>query len=270
MIGLVRSEIRKVLSTKFWWVLLLIAFGYVAMTEALLAFTFSLTDSFDTGTGETLPLPEGSDLALMIYSTGSSFGYVFAAILGAMLVSTEFRFQTVTWTFLAEPHRGRVLGAKLIAVLPFAMLIGLGLVFAGGLGGGTLALTGKDPGFGEWAIWEYFLRCLLSITIWGLVGVGLGTLVKNQIAAIIGLLGFTQFLEPILRMLPLFTGQQYAFLNYLPGSVGDAISGNGLYNVLAASTGESLSLGLALVVLLGYAALFTIVGYFTTIRRDVS
>src|SRR6202034_530663 len=47
----------------------------------------------------------------------------FALLAGALSVTTEFRHQTVTATFLIIPRRGRVLAAKLIT------LTGAGLVF---------------------------------------------------------------------------------------------------------------------------------------------
>ena len=37
------------------------------------------------------------------------------------------------------------------------------------------------------------------MALWGAIGVGLGVLVTNQVAAIVIVIAFTQFVEPILR-----------------------------------------------------------------------
>ena len=40
---------------------------------------------------------------------------------------------------------------------------------------------------------------LLAFVLWVLVGIGVGALVRNQVGAIVGVLVFTQFLEPVGR-----------------------------------------------------------------------
>ena len=40
---------------------------------------------------------------------------------------------------------------------------------------------------------------LLAFVLWVLIGVGVGALVRNQVGAIVGVLVFTQFLEPVGR-----------------------------------------------------------------------
>ena len=271
MIAIVRSELRKVVSTKVWWILLFVLMGYVGLTQALLVWTVAHSAALETGTGQAMPMPTGADAARMIYATGASFGYVFPAIIGALIVTNEYRYLTITPTFLAEPHRGRVLAGKCVAALPFAALTGVAITVTSLIfGAGVLALLGKPTALNEAATWEFFARCTVAMTLWGLVGVGLGALVKNQVAAIVGLLGFTQFLEPILRMLPMFNGNNYPVLNYLPGAVGDAVSGMSLYSFMSQSPADPLAFGWAVLVLAGYAALFCVVGYFATLRRDVS
>ena len=46
---------------------------------------------------------------------GSGFeGYLFALLLGTLMVTAEFRHKTVTTSFLVTPHRPRFVGAKLL------------------------------------------------------------------------------------------------------------------------------------------------------------
>ena len=42
---------------------------------------------------------------------------------------------------------------------------------------------------------------VVALVLWALVGVGFGSVLTNQVAAIVVLLAFTQFVEPLLRLL---------------------------------------------------------------------
>ncbi|MDR1807000.1 MAG: ABC transporter permease subunit [Propionibacteriaceae bacterium] len=282
MIAGFRSEFRKFFSTRMWWVMLLIAVAYVGGTAAIMAFLFDFTIDSSPEL-DTISLEGFIDLSQTIYSLGATFGYVFPVLVGALSVTGEYRHQTVTPTFLADPNRVRVLVTKLLAAIPLGLLYGV--VTIGGtvaLGGGVLALLDRPTGLTETSTWLYLGRSVLALTVWALVGIGLGALLKNQVAAIIVAIVFTQFLEPMLRVIPAMTGRPLEFLNYLPGAVSDSIVGKSMFMGMNVSLTEDagqvdqlagyslLSPGLAVAVLAGYALVFAIAGYFTTWRKDVS
>jgi len=274
MIAGLISEFRKFFSTRLWWVILLVAFGYVGLTAGMFAFMFDYGSNQSDGSAA---MGDQVGLAKMIYSLSASQGFVFPLLIGTMSVTGEFRHQTITPTFLAEPRRWRVLAAKMISCVPLGALYGVVTMAACVLvGGGLLALFGYDTGLSDSSTWETLGRIVLGLTIWALVGVGFGVLLKNQVAGILVVLAFTQFVEPTIRLIPVLTKHPFGFVSYLPSAAGEAISGPGLLSLM--TTGDSspinsntlLSLPWGIGVLLAYGVVFAVIGYFTTLRRDVS
>ena len=93
-----------------WWLLALLLVGYVAFLAggfgAFLGWSIENPDlAENTGTARSCRPACGS--APLLYSFASSVGYVFPVLLGALAVTGEFRHQTLTPTFLAEPRRRR-------------------------------------------------------------------------------------------------------------------------------------------------------------------
>ncbi|WP_244303173.1 hypothetical protein [Leucobacter coleopterorum] len=67
------SEIRKVRSTRLWWILAIVLAGYSAMMSALFAFMFSSMGELLGGSGIDMPAQQTAN---MVYSSVSTFGYV--------------------------------------------------------------------------------------------------------------------------------------------------------------------------------------------------
>ncbi|WP_435300554.1 ABC transporter permease [Timonella sp. A28] len=260
------SEYRKFVSTRMWWILLIIMVVYMGATAAGMAFMFTV-DAGDTGQ-DAMALDPATAPSI-VYTTSVSFGYVFPALIGVLSFTGEFRHKTITPTLLAVPKRGRILWAKMCAAIPMGVFYGLGGTFGCvALGGLVLSVGGVDPQLGSADTWEIIGRSVLSTTIWLIVGVALGSIITNQVAAIVTLIVFTQFIEPIARIaLPAAPGGD-AIAQYLPGGAGDAIAGGSFY-ALSSST-ELLPLWAAIAVLLGYAVLFAAIGRVTTLKRDIS
>jgi ABC-2 type transport system permease protein len=177
---------------------------------------------------------------------------VLAPIMGVLCVTGEYRHKTITTTLVLTPVRPRVLGAKVIATALWAVLLALlslvavavvALPWNAALGGVTSQVTDQAgavvPGLVASAI-------LLS-----LFGLGFGTLVKNQVAAILLTIGGTLILESIL--IALARAIFHYDLNWLPNGAGAA---------LAWWQGG--------VVMLAWGLVPLALGYFTTFRRDVT
>jgi hypothetical protein len=107
-----------------------------------------------------------------------------------------------------------------------------------------------------------------ALAIWCVIGVGLGTLLTNQVASIVVILAFTQFVEPILRIGLVAIDPLAGAQKFLPGAAAEALAGSSLYS----TTGMLglLDRGWGAVVLLAYAAVFALLGRYLTLRRDVS
>ncbi|MCL2090233.1 MAG: ABC transporter permease [Micrococcales bacterium] len=259
-------EFRKYFSTRTWWALLLVTVAWTGMNVAMMVFTVHFGGA---EMDEDMFVPAGDDLARLLYSMGTTFGFVFPAIVGAMSVAGEYRHQTLTPTLLADPVRWRVLAAKFVSVVPLGALYAVAVIVGCLLlGAAPLALLGDATGLGDGQTWEMFARMVLAMVLWGLVGVGLGALVTNQMVAIVSLLGITMFLEPTLRMLPMLIGNDIPLLSYLPGALGDSVTGESMYTMLSDQT-SLVSLGPAVLGLLAYGVVLTVAGYFLRFRKDV-
>jgi ABC-type transport system involved in multi-copper enzyme maturation permease subunit len=207
-------------------------------------------------------------IASSVYTLAVALGYIFPAVLGAMVVTSEFRHRTITMTLLAEPRRTLVLGSKLTAVLPFAVVVALAGVLGAVLGGATtLAVLGEPTFLADPAMQRTIALSVVALVIWGLVGVGFGSVLTNQVAVIVVLLVFTQFVEPLLRLLLAQFEATEMVSKFLPGAAGEAIAGSSLY--VSSGLADLLSPWQGALVLLGYAVVFTVIGRLTTFRRDV-
>ena len=232
----VRSESVKQVTTSMWWLLAIILVAYVAFTAAALGFVFAASAS-GALPGQQMTI-DPSILPPTIYSSATSVGYVFPLLIGTLMVTSEFRHQTLTPTFLAFPRRGTALAGKVVV----GILLGL--------------------------LW----RMLIAFVLWVLIGIGVGALVRNQVGAVVGVLVFTQFLEPIGRVAGSFVDGLSDVVRFLPGAAGDALVGASVFTGIGPTGGDggTLEWWAGGIVLLAYAAVFLVVGWATTWRRDVS
>ena len=271
----VAAEFSKILTTRMWWILALVLFGYIALLAGGLAALFGGLDSgaispdaMNTGGGTGLT-GVGS-IPPLIYSFAASVGYVFPVLLGALATTGEFRHQTLTPTFLATPKRGRVLGAKTIALFVVGAALGVvGLAASVGVGALVLGGFGVDPLLADGETWGLIGRTVLAMAVWAVIGVGLGVLVPSQVASIVIVLAFTQFVEPLLRFASTFTQVTADIGKFLPGAASDALVGASFFT-LASPGGALLTSWQGAIVLLAYGLLATVLGYFISWKRDVT
>jgi ABC-2 type transport system permease protein len=185
-----------------------------------------------------------------------SIASAFAAILGVLSLTTEFRHGTVRPTFLASPARTRVLVAKLIAIAVFGLAlgaVGIGLSYAIGTicmdaRGVTSLLGGSD-------IALVFAGAIAATVLWGVFGVAIGAVVRNQVGALVGLLIWSLFVESILFALVPSAGR------FLPGQAASVLT--------QIDTPHQLSVTAGVLVFLAYIAVAAVAGAMVTERRDV-
>ena len=269
MTAALRAEYRKLVTTRLWWVLLLGMAGYMAFLGAVMAFAYTGADAAGAQP-DGLGLPtSGSDLARTVYGLAPSLGYVFPAVVGALSVTSEFRNMTVTPTFLAEPRRGRVLVAKLLASIPVGVMFGVAGTAGAVLGGApTLALRDQPTLLGEPAVLQTLLLSVVALAVWCVVGVGFGAVLTHQVAAVVVLLAFTQFVEPLVRLGLSAVDSLSEIARWLPGAAGEAIAGASVYG--AGDPGALLPWWGGLLVLSGYGVTFAAIARVTTLRRDIT
>lgn len=272
MRAVVVSEYRKLMTTNLWWILGLLMIGYMAFLGAALA--FGTTVEAPEGTGGTGGMGgDGEltdlDIAQSVYTVSASLGYVFPLVVGALMMTGEFRHQTITPTLLAEPRRGRILIAKLIVAAAVGAAYGVAGTLGGVLGAvPVLALQDVPLQLGEAEVLGNLAMSVLALAIWAVLGVGVGTVLSNQVAAVVAILAFTQFVEPILRFGLGAVDALSGAGRLLPGAAAEAIVGASFYS--ASGLVDLLSRPAGAAVLLTYALVLAAIGRWTTLRRDIT
>ncbi|MET0789098.1 MAG: ABC transporter permease [Cellulomonas sp.] len=264
------TEYRKLVTTRLWWILLLAMVVYMAFLSAVLGWGISQGGGMagTTGGADDVVL-EPDAVVRAVYTIAVTFGYVFPLVVGALSVASEFRHQTITPTLLAEPRRTLLLSAKLVAAAVLGLVYGLvGTLAAVGAGAGVLTLLGKPTFLGDASTWRTIALSALALALWAVVGVGFGSVLTNQVAVIVVVLAFTQFVEPVLRFVLSLTSWGPGIAAYLPGAAGEAVSGGSFYS--ETGVGTLLEWWQGALVLLAYGVGLAAIGRVTTFRRDIT
>jgi ABC-2 type transport system permease protein len=253
MSALLRSEFRKVATIKLWWGMLL---GSMALS-ALSVIAQIATNGLKNNPAAPLDNPVTQRA---VFSSAVS-GYIFSVVVGIILITTEYRHFTSRPTFLLEPRRARVVLAKLLVAAGVGLLYGIGCVAV------SLAiivpwLSAKGIAI-DWTangLVVVILGALGVVAIFAVVGVGVGVLFRNQIAAVITTLAYLFVVEPLIAVIPVVKD----VYRYLPGAAGDALTGVARNQALLLANWQG---GL---LLLGWGLLFALLGLVITVRRDIA
>lgn len=260
-----KAEVRKLFTTRLWWLLALVLVAYLVFIGAVMAFSFTVDpESMGGGAG----MPEGEELARVIYSLTSPIGYVFPLIVGSLLFTGEFRHKTITASLLAQPNRTILMGAKLAAAVVVGLVYGVIGTASTVLGSAPiLAWRGDGAYLTAGSVLTLLGMSVLVMALWAVLGTAIGSVLTNQVAAIIVILAFTQFVEPIARVALGAWDATSEVAKYLPGAAADAMLGASFF--AQDTSTDLLSRGAGAAVLLGYVLLFVLIGRFVTLRRDV-
>ncbi|WP_109473844.1 ABC transporter permease subunit [Ornithinimicrobium cavernae] len=278
MSHLVRSELRKYFSTRMWWGMALSMFLIGAVFAAFTG-GFTLYGELPAGSGDTMikladVLPELT-AARMIYAGGIQFAYMLALVIGVLSMGQEFRHKTVSGTFLAGPRRHQVVFAKVIGLLVIIVVNAVAHIAGAVLGGGILLTTAGMSVIPDTAgLLQTFALMLLILVVWGLIGLGLGVLLTNQVAALFLGIAFTLIVEPLIAFGLTFVDGGEAFAKFFPSQAATATLSlfSGVDDAVAemmGAAGEQLTWWTGALTLLVYAAIMTLIGLWLTRRRDI-
>lgn len=263
MTRLVTAELLKLRTTRLWWGLLI----GVAVTSLLGVLAQALI------AGRTIQgVVAGSldDPATVrgIYTAGLQTAYLCTLALGIIAMAGEFRHQTITSTFLAAPRRLRVVLAKAVTLL-FAG-IGYGLAAMGTgvvVGAAIVSLRGGQTMLLSDGVPRALMTSTLAVALWALIGLGVGTLIRNQIVALLVGVGVAFLAEPLLS-LGLNAAHVGWLAQYLPSQATAALVSPAAE--AAGVTSDYLPWWGGGLVLAGYAVVSGGVGALVTLRRDVT
>jgi ABC-2 type transport system permease protein len=246
-----RAESRKLLTTQVWFWMFALQVGLTLLVACLAS---AFTKTTDTG----VPI-EG------ILNGTVGFAVLIASVLGVIGITGEYRHLTVTPTFLSIPVRGTVIGAKLVTYLITGLVLGVVAVAVSlAVAVPWLSARGFDVDLGTESTVRIIVGGIIAAGIWGIIGVGVGALLRNQVAAVVGIVLYRFLIEGILSAIP----KVQAAYPYLPGGATTSLlatpdtTDGAPYTLLSPWVGGLL--------LLAYGLVFAIVGSRLTVRRDVS
>lgn len=254
MSRLIAAEVRKLHTTRLWLWLLVAAMAITALYASL---TIAFADDPDT---LTLPMASLAGQRSLL-ATGAAAAAPLAAVLGAIGVTVEHRHRTATMTYLATPARGRVVLAKLVTYTLVGAAYGLVclttsiVIAAPWLSGQHIQLVLTHSG-----VPAVLAGVVAATALFGLLGVAVGAIVRDQAAAVVSLLVYLFVLEPIATNFAALG----SWINYLPGAARAALTQTVLTNR------DFLTPWHGGLVLLAYGLVLTGLGLRTTRRRDIA
>jgi ABC-2 type transport system permease protein len=246
MIRLVRAELTKLATTRLIYGLAAAMAAFAVLTVAA-----NLLDRQDAPplSADHFPMLVGGPVTLL---SGA------ALVLGIVGMAGEFRHQTVTQTFLVTPDRGRVVAAKLVAYplagIALALVI---LAFTAAVAAGWLAAKGITPSLLDARLVRVLLGAVLAAGLCGLLGVGVASLVRNQVAALVGVAVWVLVVEGLLMSLL----HAPSLGRWLPSAAAAALTNPG---------GAGLSRLAGALLLAAYALGLALIGTRLVVRRDIT
>lgn len=253
---MIRAELLKLTTTKLLWILAGSALAWVALNVVLLV----LVVPGAAGTFSIDPLLDEDYLGSVIATAGNATAFIL--VLGIIGMTSEYRHMTITSTFLAQPRRGRVVGAKALTFAVVGAVLGIAAVATSAVLL-MLLLIGRDHADVPLArVGTVVLGVMLGMALYAIVGVSLGALIKNQIAATVLALLWVFLAEPLLSFaLP-------AWGKWLPGGALNAAMDVRFDGQLQET--DLLPVWGGALLLLAYAAVLAALALATTTRRDIT
>lgn len=180
----IRSEVRKILSTRSVWLLL------------LLGVVLEIVSSFiGMAAGKPTDFPARLDQISFLHFGTTNVCLLFV-ILGIRAVGDEFAYDTITPSLQVDSNRTRLLGAKaltyagagaLYAVLTLGILVPAAAVI--------VHTRNLDVAISGGPVMGAAAGSLAAVVLWAAIGVGLGAIVRHRVPVLVGTLVWLAILE---------------------------------------------------------------------------
>ena len=262
MIRLVRTEWLKLRTIRLPYRLLAATAVLTALVTILIASRAGqdvgpMGQHFGTPEGLLPPLDTAAGLNRVV--TVTRFGLLFATVLGVIVSSGEFRHGTATPTYLATPHRDRVMIAKIVAATVVGLVFGaIASGVATGIGLAFVSAKGFAVAVSGGTMLRYAAGSVLAAGLFAAIGVAVGALIRQQVPAILGIFVWGLVAEGILASNFPSVGR------YLPYTAANAMSAP------AGDPGTTLAFGAAAALLAGVAILVSAIASRTTVQADIA
>lgn len=242
---LVRSELRKLTSTKMPW-------GFLAVLVVISA-TTAVAVIFGTDMDGSKAFISTADdqQSLVAFAANAT---IIGGLFGAMAVAREYAHATVVPTFLATPKRSKAVSAQLTATFIAGSVLG---AVGGGLTVGAVAVALPYTDFAFMIAMGDVLRVMAASAFTGaagaVLGAGIGALVRNTGGAVTGAV-LVLLVAP-----PLVTQLASGAASWIPSTLADVLSG----------VADQVAVLSAVGAIAAWAIVPALVGLVTVQRRDV-
>jgi ABC-type transport system involved in multi-copper enzyme maturation permease subunit len=282
-IWLVKAEYMKVRTTNTWWLfgIGVIAFTLLALLRNGAQHHFILHPPAGvTGAERAQLLAQAAEaktyaghaaIAADMMTSGQFFGVLFAMLIGILVVTNEYFHQTATATFMTTPHRSAVIMAKLAAAVGFGVLFWLvSTVLDLLVTPFYLRAESINISLTDWIVARSVLLNLLAFAMWAVFGLGLGTLVRSQIGAVIT--GMAAYLVGAVAVELIFNLIYLAY--HHTWVLGAAVIAPAIASLVMTTPGRAFDHAppqwVGLLVMLGYSLTFGLIGLLLTRKRDIT
>ena len=209
------TKLRTVRST--YWTLFAAAFitiGVSVLVCLIVAAQYATMSAKDRGTFD----PITSSLA------GAFLAQLAIAVLGVLVITSEYGSGMIRSTFAAVPQRLTVFAAKagVFAVVSFVVTTTACLI-AFFVGQALLSSTGRGVGIGSPGALRIVIGTGLYLAVLGLLALSLGTIIRKTAGAITAVVGMIFVLPALAQLLP---SSMNAVQKFLPSNAGDALISN--------------------------------------------
>jgi len=245
MTRLVAAELFKLRTTRTFAAVVGATIGLLLL---ILVLTLALTDSFSTQ----------NDVRSLLSS--ASISGLFMLILGVVAGAGEYRHGTIASTLLVTPNRLRAVSAQTLGVAAAGLAVGLACVVLSAAIG-LPWLSAKDAAtLSTGDLIALFTGCAVYTALAAGFGVALGSLLRNQVAAVVVVLIFLFVVDPAVAALV----EEYG--KFSLSGLASAISGGSPDDAPGA---ELLPQGVAMLIWAGYTVVVAMGAALLTARRDI-
>jgi hypothetical protein len=165
---------------------------------------------------------------------GLLFSQLAIAVLGVLIITSEFSTGMIRSTFAAVPQRSRVMAAKATVFGAVTLVVGLASCAAAFFVGQTiLASKHLEAHLGDPGVLRSVTGAALYLAVLGLLALGIGGLIRHSAGAIAAVFGVLFVLPGLVSALP--ASWDRTISPYLPMNAGSALfrGGRGGMNLLS-------------------------------------
>ncbi len=248
------TKIRSVRST--YWTLLAAATTTIGLSALVCAVVVSQSAKMG-------PAEKAAFDAASVSLTGGILAQLAVAVLGVLVITSEYGSGMIRTTFAAVPQRITVLAAKAAVFGAVTLATTTAACFAAFfIGQAILSAKGLGVGIGAPHALRTVVGTSLYLTILGLLALGIGALIRKTAGGISAVVAMLFVLPVVASFLP---SSMEAVQKFLPSTAGQAIIGGG-----SNAEGGSMILPpwVGLGVFLLYAVVALAAAALTLVRRD--